>query len=121
MGPNFFLFVYSCSRYVFAYLFKRVGNLGLIERIGRHNEFTDILSLQFVDDTLLFYVGKHNSVLAAKTILLAFQASSELKINFYKSSIHCLHMTKGEVSRFVLWLNCKKRDFPFTYLGLPLY
>ena len=44
------------------------------------------------DDTLLFYASKVDSVLVVKTILLAFEGVSGLKINFYKKKFIHLNM-----------------------------
>lgn len=70
---------------------------------------------------LLFYAGEQDILLAAKTILLIFEAASGFKINFYKSSIYYLTMIDEEALKFTSRLNCKKKNLSFIYLGLPLY
>ena len=69
---------------------------------------------------LLFCVGKKVSPFAAKAILLAFEGTSDLRINLYKSLIICLNMQDFEASLFASWLNCKKGELPISYLGLSL-
>ena len=114
-----FLFILVVN--VLAWLLKRADALGLIERIGSLKEYRGILSLHFANDILLLCTEKEESMLVAKAILLAFEAASRLKINFHKSSIYCLNMNDGEASKFASWLNCKKGDFLFIYLGLLLH
>lgn len=50
-------------------------------------EFDNIPSLHFIDDTLLFYTGKMESVLAITAILLALEGASSLCINFHKNFV----------------------------------
>lgn len=65
-----------------------------------HKEFSDMLALQFTNNTLLFCAAKHDSVLAAKAILLVFKAASSLNINVHKSSIICINMDEWKSTLF---------------------
>ncbi|XP_073363314.1 uncharacterized protein [Aegilops tauschii subsp. strangulata] len=64
--------------------------------------------------------GLRNELVALKNMLLTFQQSTGLKVNFAKSSMIPLNMTDEEAARLAAILGCKIGQFPFTYLGLPL-
>lgn len=92
---------------VLSRILRSIRSLGLIDGIGQQKEFNDILSLQFVDDTLLFCAGRLDSMLMVKAILLAFEEVSGLKINFHKSSVIYLNMEDSDSTLIASWLNCK--------------
>ncbi|XP_073353560.1 uncharacterized protein [Aegilops tauschii subsp. strangulata] len=76
--------------------------------------------IQYVDDTILFIAAKDDELVALKNMLLTFQQSTGLKVNFAKSSMIPLNMTDEEAARLAAILGCKVGQLPFTYLGLPL-
>lgn len=59
----------------------------LIEGIRFPNNESEVLNIQYVDDTLLFVTPSDNCIINLKRILCYFQAYSGLKINFNKSSL----------------------------------
>ncbi|XP_073362281.1 uncharacterized protein [Aegilops tauschii subsp. strangulata] len=64
--------------------------------------------------------AKDDELVALKNMLLTFQQSTGLKVNFAKSSMIPLNMTDEEAARLAAILGCKIGQLPFTYLGLPL-
>ncbi|KAJ9547422.1 hypothetical protein OSB04_019965 [Centaurea solstitialis] len=54
------------------------------------------------------------------TVLHIILSCSGLKINFNKSRLSGVMVTKEEISRMARWLGCKEESLPFLYLGLPV-
>jgi len=80
----------------------------------------DFPIIQYADDTILFLAAKDDELVALKNMLLTFQQSTGLKVNFAKSSMIPLNMPNEEADRLAAILGCKIGQLPFTYLGLPL-
>ena len=53
-------------------------------------------------------------------MLLTFQQSTGLKVNFAKSSMIPLNLEEGEAIRLAAVLGYRIGQLPFTYLGSPL-
>lgn len=102
-------------------LFKNVGSLGIIHGISHVEAFQSITSLHFTDDTLIFYAAEKENLIATKAILLDFEGTYGLKINFHKSTVMGLNMKEREVDYLVSLLNCYRLSLPISYLGLPLH
>nr|XP_040245306.1 uncharacterized protein LOC120964586 [Aegilops tauschii subsp. strangulata] len=80
----------------------------------------DFPIIQYADDIILFLAAKDDELVALKDMLLTFQQSTGLKVNFAKSSMIPLNMSNEEADRLAAILGCKIGQLPFTYLGLPL-
>jgi len=76
--------------------------------------------LQFVDGTLL--VGNKNwtNIISLKALLLLFEASSGLKVNFHKSILVGVNVTTSWLNEVASVLNCKIGHVPFFYICLPI-
>ena len=59
-------------------------------------------------------------MVALKNMLLTFQQSTGLKVNFAKSSMIPLNIDESEATMLAAVLGCMIGQLPFTYLGLPL-
>lgn len=94
--------------------------MGLVDGIGSKPCFSNLRSLHFVDDTLLFYAAKRESLIAVKAILLGFEQALGSRINFHKSSLFCLNMDNVKMQSLVMLMNYSKSSFPFLYLRLSL-
>jgi hypothetical protein len=55
-----------------------------------------------------------------KAMLNTFVDSIGIKVNYHKSSMIPINLTEERPSHFSGTLNCQARNFPFTYLVLPL-
>ena len=80
----------------------------------------DFPIIQYVDDTIIFLTAKDEELVALKNMLLTFQQSTGLRVNFAKSSMIPLNIDDVEAARLAALLGCKLGQLPFTYLGLPL-
>jgi hypothetical protein len=59
-------------------------------------------------------------LLCLKVLLNKFVDSTELKVNFNKSSIIPINMADSKMATFAAALRCQAGSLPFTYLGLPM-
>ncbi|XP_041009378.1 uncharacterized protein LOC121253433 [Juglans microcarpa x Juglans regia] len=80
---------------------------------------TLVSHLLFVDDTLIFYEAEQDQLRALKELLLCFEATLGLRVNFDKSEL----VPDGNISttrQLASTLGCKVTSLPMAYLGLPL-
>jgi hypothetical protein len=55
-----------------------------------------------------------------KAILNTFDDSTDLKVNYSKSSLYPINISKERLYHLAATFHCKAVSLPFTYLGLPL-
>jgi len=79
-----------------------------------------ITHLQFVDDTLLVGTRSWANIRALKAMLLLFEASSGLKVNFHKSMLFGINTHDSWLTEASSVLRCKMGRLPFFYLGIPI-
>jgi hypothetical protein len=77
--------------------------------------------LQYADDTILFRVHDFEKAVNTKMLLCAFEQLSGLKINFHKSEVYCFGEPKTQEHQYAQLFGCRKGDYPFRYLGLPMH
>jgi len=88
-------------------------------KVGANNHVS-ITHLQFVDDTLLIGDRSGANIRALKVVLLLFEATSDLKVNFHKSMLVGVNIHDSWLAEAASVLNCKLGKDPFHYLGLPI-
>uniref|UniRef100_J3MDK7 Reverse transcriptase zinc-binding domain-containing protein n=1 Tax=Oryza brachyantha TaxID=4533 RepID=J3MDK7_ORYBR len=59
-------------------------------------------------------------IIATKFLLYCFEELSGIKINYHKSEVFSVGISKLEEERIAMILNCNIGSFPFKYLGLPM-
>jgi len=74
----------------------------------------------FADDAVIFLRPGRTDLLVIRNILDLFGHASGLHTNLVKSSISPIHCSENELSIIVELLSCSIKEFPCTYLGLPL-
>jgi hypothetical protein len=55
-----------------------------------------------------------------KFLLICFELLSGLKINYHKSEVIVMGVSRQEQTRVANLLNCKEGELPFRYLGFPI-
>lgn len=116
ISPFLFVFIVEALNQ----LISKATNKGLWRgvKIGK-NELM-ITHLQYADDTLIFSDANIESLLNIKCVLILFQLASGLQVNFHKSSLMGLNISKTWLKEAASSLLCKEGCIPFTYLGLPI-
>ncbi|GKV51347.1 hypothetical protein SLEP1_g58014 [Rubroshorea leprosula] len=76
--------------------------------------------LQYADDSILFSKATESNIWAAKSIMRIFELALGLKINFQKSQLLGMNVSKEWLSKMSYILNCKIGIFPCKYLGVPI-
>jgi len=79
-----------------------------------------ITHLQFVDYTLLVGNKSWANIWSLKALLLLFEATSSLKVNFHKSMLVGVNVSDSWLNEASMVLNCKIGHVLFFYLGLPI-
>ena len=77
----------------------------------------DFPILQYADDTLIFDVVQLNHL---KSLLHSFADSSDLRVDFDKSLMLPINVSKDKLELLANALSCLKGSLPFTYLDLLL-
>lgn len=86
--------------------------------IGEEN--LEIYLQKFEDDPIVFLKPDLKSVLTLKAILISYEVTVGLRVNFHKSTIGGIGVCERDVQRFAVLLNCFTLEMPFVYLGIPL-
>ena len=80
-----------------------------------------VISLQYVDDKILFLDNNINMALNLKWMLTCFEQMSGMRINYHKSDLIPINISEGQANLFAQVFCCKLGTFPFKYLGVPLH
>ena len=83
----------------------------LIEGIQFFHYGSEILNIQYVNDTFFFLTPFDSCIINLKRILCCFQACSKLKINFSKSSLTGVGISDLLVDRYSVMLGCSKSPY----------
>ncbi|GAU48539.1 hypothetical protein TSUD_282910 [Trifolium subterraneum] len=104
----------------FGGVMRRVVELDLFKgfMVGR-NGFV-VSHLQYAGDTLCIGEASSQNLWTLKAILRGFEMASGLKINFSKSCLLGVNVTEEFLDIGCSFLNCKRGEVPFKYLGLPV-
>lgn len=108
------------------YLFILVADVlqRLLERNAslRHPIYHDrpYATIQYADDTLIICRAEEDDVRALKSSILSFSKATGLHINFAKSTMISLHVDLLKEATLSELLQCKRENWPMSYLGLPL-
>jgi len=81
---------------------------------------TELSILQFADDTVFLCEDSYPNVVTLKAILRGFEVASGLKINFYKSKLAGINVSRHNMACYTKTLNCAQMGIPFKYLGLEV-
>lgn len=74
--------------------------------------------LRFADETLILGEIGWANVRAIHVVLYLFMAMSGLKVNFHKSELVGVNVSRSWLLKEVVVLNCKVSTLPIVYLGL---
>jgi len=102
-------------------MMKVLVDVGLFSgyKVGAQNHIS-ITHLQFVDDTLLIGERSWANIRALKALLLLFEATSGLKVNFQKIMLVGVNIHDSWLAEVASVLNCKLGRVSFLYMGLPI-
>jgi hypothetical protein len=102
-------------------LYKAV-EVGLIKGLGNDITQGGVISLQYVDDTILFVNKEETSARNLKWILTYFELMSGMIINYHKSELVPVNVeATSEVLQYVDIFGCPIGTLPIRYLAIPLH
>jgi hypothetical protein len=102
-------------------LYKAV-EVGLIKGLGNDITQGGVISLQYVDDTILFVNKEETSARNLKWILTYFELMSGMTINYHKSELVPINVeATSEVLQYVDIFGCPIGTLPIRYLAIPLH
>ncbi|KEH40613.1 hypothetical protein MTR_1g032320 [Medicago truncatula] len=82
------------------------------------NNLVQITHLQFSNDTLLIGDRSWENIRALKALLLLFETTSGLKVNFHKSMLVDVNIHDSWLAEAAYLLHCKMGHLLILYLGL---
>lgn len=101
-------------------LFNKAISLNLWKGIEICRNGSKISHLQYADDTIVFCSPKIHSLMNIKKVLILFEFSSGLQVNFHKSFVLGLNVDLSWLNLASSSLQYRIGSFPFIYLGLPI-
>lgn len=119
-GDPLFPLLFNLVGQILHHMIRTAKEIGKFQGISVGHDNITFTHLQFADDTLLFVNGDDDSINNIKSILLAFQLLSGLKINFQKSELLAMNYPTHKQMQWETTLGCKLGNWPLTYLGVPL-
>jgi len=87
--------------------------------VGRVGEVT-LTHLQFANDTLIIGEKSWLNVCSMRAVLMLFEETSGLKVNFHKSMLTGVNISNSWLITAASIMNCKRGKLPFVYLDLPI-
>lgn len=93
---------------------------GVLEGLVSNLVPRGLTHFQYADDTILFIKNEEYNIRVLKFLLFCFEKMFGMKINYQKSEVYVLGVSKEEELRVANMLNYKVGSLPFTYLGLPM-
>ena len=99
---------------------KSACQLSLFNGIDLPNLSPSISHMFYSDDVMFMGKWSNSNFVNLARILRCFHASSGLKVNFHKSKVYGIGVSKTEIARCARILGCEAASFPFKYLGIPV-
>jgi hypothetical protein len=103
-----------------ALILKKASVAGHIKGVISHLLPGGVTHLQYADDTMILIENDDTGINNLKFLLICFELLSGLKINYHKSEVIVMGVSRQEQARVANLLNCKEGEFPFRYLGFPI-
>lgn len=98
----------------------KATNKGLVKGLLEDFRPGGIVSLQYVDDTILSAKAEEFVLTNLKCVLMWYEQISRMTINFHKSGLVPLNLEQNEAHRLAHIFSCPLESFPIKYLGVPL-
>jgi hypothetical protein len=92
----------------------------LLKGFGIGTDGLSVSHLQYANDTLCIGDATMENIWVLKAILRGFELALGLKVNFGKSCLIGVNVPNGFMITACDFLNCKRGEIPFWYLGLPV-
>ena len=80
----------------------------------------DFPVVQYADDTFVLIQADTRQLLCLKALINTFASTTGLKVNYLKSAMIPLNISKDRVHLFSRLLTCSRGSLHFTYLGTPV-
>ena len=79
-----------------------------------------ISHLQYADDIICIWKATVGNLWTLKAILQGFEAASGLKVNFLKSCLIWINVSREFMEMACEFLGCGESNLPLKYLGHPI-
>lgn len=100
-------------------LIKKATNRGDFEGF-REDEGCSVEIIQFADNTLIKGGGGWKNLWSIKAILRGFNLVSSMSVNFYKSRLIGINVSKHFLVVASNFMSCKIEEPNFNFLGIPI-
>ncbi|GKD04387.1 putative RNA-directed DNA polymerase, eukaryota, reverse transcriptase zinc-binding domain protein [Tanacetum coccineum] len=113
-----FLFILAIETLNVALLQARNNNIFHRVKVGKDNIY--ISHIQFLDDALIMGEWSFLNAMNLSRILTCFHLASGLKVNYNKSKLYGIGVSRLELNSLASTIGCLPSQFPCTYLGLSI-
>ncbi|XP_071718823.1 uncharacterized protein [Rutidosis leptorrhynchoides] len=93
---------------------------GMYKGVEIGKDKTIISHLQYADDTIFFGEWSRCNARNLMYLLECFERASGLKVNYNKSQLFGIGISKLDVETLASWCSCLAGNLPFMYLGMPV-
>ena len=100
-------------------MFDRAARDGLLTHMG--GRVIKLRASLYADDAAVFFNPLKHEVQVVATILHMFGQASGLHINLSKCAVYPIHCDNVNMEEVMEGFPCPVKDFPCSYLGLPLH
>jgi hypothetical protein len=100
---------------------RGLGRKGYISGLMTEVHLEGVVSLQYLDDTLLFLTHDSRAASHLKWLMTYFEKISGITINYHKSDLTPIILDEEEIQECAKIFCSKVGNFPCVYLGVPLH
>jgi hypothetical protein len=100
-------------------LFRLIDSWGILSSF--HAPVTRYRLSLYADDLVIFVIPTEQDLCCVQPILQAFSEATGLCSNISKSQFTPIQYTEEIIQLVYLHLSCQRVNFPFRYLGVPLF
>jgi hypothetical protein len=110
--------LYNLAGDVLTKMLIKATNLNMIRGLSA-NSRTQVISLHYADDTILFSDIDPTHLQNLRCTLAIFEQISGMRINFHKSELIPLNLEDHQSHQISHMFSCPVGVFPIKYLGVP--
>jgi hypothetical protein len=101
-------------------IINKAHDQGLLQLSIPSNDRVGFPIIQYANDTIILLQASQRKLLCLKALLEISALSTGLRVNYAKSGMVPLNMTKEKTELMTGVFECRLQKMPFTYLGLPM-
>jgi hypothetical protein len=119
-GDPLSLLMFNLVGDVLTKMWRRASRGNMIKGLLPDFREGGVISLQYVDDTIVFSDPSEQYLRNLKSSLIWFEHLSRMRIYYHKSELISINLSSEQISVAAHIFGCPVGSFPVKYLGIPL-